>query len=631
MFIWSIDRIVGKYDDWRSLASYIRRMSLPSRSSIYFALATAFVAASSTAAVSQSTKDGGFYAGFERLGHVLARVNDSYVEEIPADTLIDATIRGLSSILDPHTAYFDEKASDDLKTHTTGQFGGLGITIGVRENILTVISPLVGTPAQRMGIQAGDKIIEIDGKSTKGITVDDAVSHLRGVPGTKVTVKIWREGFSQPLPFTITREIIKIESVPYFGLLPGKVGYVKLVQFSEPTSNDVENALRSLKAQGATSYILDLRYNPGGLLTQSVEVSELFLPKDRVVVSTRGRMKSQNSELSSRRDPVMDTATPLVVLVNGGSASAAEIVSGAIQDWDRGVVMGTQTFGKGSVQTIFPMDKKYSLKLTAAFYYTPSGRCINKRENGIRWKQQAFKDSLAKASDPDSTKESLDEEMAPELDEGFPSDTTLDTTGHQAFFTKVLGRKVWDAGGILPDIRVPGRKMNAWQQDIERRNLFFRFAIQAKGKLLAKGKIDSNWRASDAVVDEFRTFLRNDSIKFRFEGPQIRLIKEMRRSIKSDSARGDNMNFAERKLLRDRIDALDSAVAKSSEGLFHVNREYVREGITREMLMAIGGVNGATPYELSLDPQVAEAAKLLRDPVRYKQIMRPSTKAAPAK
>ncbi|MEN9306786.1 MAG: hypothetical protein RL173_718 [Fibrobacterota bacterium] len=605
-------------------------MSLPSRSSIYFALATAFVAASSAAAVSQSSRDAGFYAGFERLGHVLARVNEAYVEEIPSDTLIDATVRGLSSILDPHTAYFDEKESAELKTHTTGQFGGLGITIGVRDNILTVITPLVGTPAQRMGIQAGDKILEIDGKSTKGITVDDAVSKLRGTPGTPVTVKIWRDGFSQAMPFTITREIIKIESVPYYGMLPGKVGYVKLVQFSEPTGDDVEKALVALKKMGATSYILDLRYNPGGLLSQSVSVSELFLPKNRVVVSTRGRMRSQNSELSSGRDPIVDTTVPLVVLVNGGSASAAEIVSGAIQDWDRGIVMGTQTFGKGSVQTIFPMDKRYSLKLTAAFYYTPSGRCINKKENGIRWKQKEAAKDTASDSSLLPKKTNSDEEFG-DLDDGFANDTTLDTTGHKSFMTKVLGRKVWDAGGILPDIRVPGRKMNSWQQDVERRNLFFRFAIQAKPKLLAKGKLDSTFRASDALVEDFRTFLKSDSIKFRYEGFQTKLIKEMRKSIKVDSLRGDNMSAAERKAVRERIDALDSAVAKSSEGLFQINKEYVREGITRELLMAIGGVNGATPFELSLDPQVAEAVKLLRDPVRYKQIMRPSQKVDASK
>lgn len=600
-------------------------MSLPTRSSVYFALATAFVAASSAAAVSQSTKDGGFYAGFERLGHVLARVNESYVEEIPSDTLIDATVRGLSSILDPHTAYFDEKESDDLRAHTQGKFGGLGITIGIRENVLTVISPLVGTPAQRMGIQAGDKIVEIDGKSTKGISVDDAVSKLRGTPGTKVTVKIWRDGLSEALAFTITREEIKIESVPYYGMLPGKVGYIKLVQFSEPTGADVEKAVLALKAQGATSFLLDLRYNPGGLLTQSVAVSELFLPKNRVVVSTKGRMRNQNSELSSERGPIVDTTMPLVVLVNGGSASASEIVSGAIQDWDRGVIMGTQTFGKGSVQTIFPMDKKYSLKLTAAFYYTPSGRCINKKENGIRWKQEASSDADTLA-DSVKQKKQLEDDLS--SFEEFPSDTTLDTTGHKSFQTLVLGRKVWDAGGILPDVRVPGRKMNTWQQDVERKNLFFRFAVQVKPKLLAKGKVDSTFRASDAIVDEFKTFLKSDSIKFRFEGPQVRLIKEMRRSLKIDSARGDNLSPAERKALRASIDQLDSTLVRTSETLFQANREYVREGITREILMAVGGVNAATPFELSLDPQVAEAVKLLRDPAKYKQVMRAS--AVPA-
>src|ERR1019366_3922631 len=259
-----------------------------------------------------------------------------------------AAIRGLSSILDPHTAYFAEQESEDLKTHTKGEFGGLGITIGVRENVLTVISPLVGTPAYRMGIQAGDRILEIDGKTTRGLTVDEAVTHLRGTPGTQVSIKIWRQGLAEPLPFVIPREIIKSESVPYAGLLPGKVGYIKLVQFSEPTGADLEKAIVKLKAQGATSFILDLRYNPGGLLNQAVEVSEQFLPKGRVVVSTRGRQPSQNTELASQGTPLVDTAVPLVVLVNGGSASASEIVSGAIQDWDRGVVMGTQTYGKGS-------------------------------------------------------------------------------------------------------------------------------------------------------------------------------------------------------------------------------------------------------------------------------------------
>jgi carboxyl-terminal processing protease len=604
-------------------------MPLPSRSSVYFALATVFVAAASAAAIGQKANDS-FYAATQRVQSVLGRINELYVDSIPSDTLGDAAIRGLSSILDPHTAYFAEQESEDLKTHTKGEFGGLGITIGVREKVLTVISPLVGTPAYRMGIQAGDRILEIDGKPTRGLSVDDAVSKLRGKPGTPVSIKIWRQGLTEPLPFTIVRDIIKIESVPYAGLLPGKVGYVKLVQFSEKTSSDLDSAVGVLQKMGATSFVLDLRYNPGGLLNQAVEVSEVFLPKGRVVVSTRGRQSSSNTELSSERTPLVDTTVPLVVLVNGGSASASEIVSGAIQDWDRGVVLGTQTFGKGSVQSIVPMDQKHLLKVTTAFYYTPSGRCINKKENGIRWKVARQADS-ARASDTAASKApAIDDDLGAEIDDGSAPDTALDTVGHQSFRTKLLGRKVWDAGGILPDLRVAGRRLNAWQQDVERKNLFFRFAVMVKPRLVAKGGIDSSFRASDALIEEFRRWTQTDSIKFSFESPESRMVKELRRMLKLDSTRGDKYPPAERAQLHQRLDALDSALSRSGQSLFDANRDYVREGITREILMAVAGVNGATPYELSLDPQVAEAVKLLRDPARYRQILS-HAKAAPAK
>lgn len=600
-------------------------MRIPSRSSVYFTLSSVLVLVAFASVVGQAAGSGNFYRSADRLGRVLARINDAYVEEIPPDTLVDAAIKGLSSVLDPHTSYFAEKEVDELKVHTEGEFGGLGITIGVRENTLTVISPLDGTPAQRMGIQAGDRIVEIDGKTTRGITVDDAVSKLRGKPGTKVTIRIWRNGMAEPMPFTITREIIKIESVPYSGILPGKVGYIKLVQFAKPTASDVEKALRKLKEQGATSYILDLRYNPGGLLNQAVEISELFLPPGRVIVSTKGRVSSQNSELSSGRDPVIDTTVPLVVLVNGGSASASEIVSGAIQDWDRGVILGTQSFGKGSVQTLLPMDQTHLLKLTMAFYYTPSGRCINKRENSVRWGRDSSKADTAK--DP-----AIDDDLGAELDDGSAPDTALDTTGHKSFRTLVLGRKVWDAGGILPDVRVPGRRLNLWQQDVERKNLFFRWAVEARPKIEARKKIDGSFRATDAMIDDFRSFIATDSVKFVFDSPQLRLLKEMRKLAKQDSARGDNLSKADRDLFRTRLDALDDAILKSGESLFHANRDYIREGLTREILMAAGGTTLVTPYQLDRDPQVLEAIKILKDQARYKAILsRPSAPTIVAK
>jgi carboxyl-terminal processing protease len=280
-------------------------------------------------------------------------------------------------------------------------------------------------------------------------------------------------------------------------------------------------------------------------------------------------------------------------------------------------IFGTQSFGKGSVQTLLPMDQKHLLKLTTALYYTPSGRCINKRENSVRWNRDS-------AKEPDTTAAkvpAMDEDLGLEFDDGSTPDTTLDTTGHKSFRTLVLGRKVWDAGGILPDVRVQGRRLNIWQQDIERKNLFFRWAIQARQKIEAKRKVDSSFRASDAMIDDFRAFLAKDSVKFVFDSPQLRLLKEMRKLARQDSARGDNLSKADRDLFRTRLDALDEAIRKSGESLFDANREYVREGLTREILMASGGVAAVTPFQLERDPQVNAALQLIKDPARFRSIL----------
>lgn len=594
-------------------------MRSPSRSTVYFSFATFLVFAAFSAGLAKESSGGNasFYQSFERLYRVMARLSEAYVEEIPADQMVEAAIKGLTGILDPHTAYFDAKETEDLKVHTDGEFGGLGITIGVREKVLTVISPLVGTPAYRMGIQAGDRILEIDGRSTRGMIVDTAVSHLRGKPGTNVTIKVWREGFTEPLPFKFTREIIKIESVPFYGMLPGKVGFIKLVQFSRTTGDDMDKAVAELTKQGMKSLILDLRYNPGGLLNEAVSVSELFLPKGSLVVSTKGRIAGQNQELRSERAPLVDPNLPLVVLVNGGSASASEIVSGAVQDWDRGVVMGTQTYGKGSVQTINQMDATHILKLTTAFYYTPSGRCINKKENSIRFKNV----DSAKAEVAAKEESELDEELGTEPAE--KNDTTFDTTGHKSFKTLNLGRKVWDAGGVLPDLRVAGRVLNPFQQELERKTVFFRWAVKARTALEKKGKIDTSLRISDAQIAEFRTFITNpaDSIKFRFESPAVRLLKEIRKSLEKDQKGSDSLPAALRQSIAERIEALDTELARAGDLEFERNREYIREGMARELLTAAGGTKAGTAYQLKFDPQVKAALELLGNPARYKAVL----------
>jgi carboxyl-terminal processing protease len=317
-----------------------------------------------------------FYYDIDRLDNVALKIHQNYVEDMSSKDLIDNAIDGMLKILDPHTSYFEPKQYEELKIHTEGKFGGLGIQISIRDKVLTVMTPISGTPASRAGIQSGDQIIKIDSKPTTGITIDNAVSKLRGEPGSKVTITIRRKGEVKDIDYQISREIIQIKSVPYFGVLDNGIGYVHLATFSQDAGAEVEKAIKELSKKNIKGLVFDLRHNPGGLLPQAIEVSEKFLPRKSLVVSTRGRVRGQNKEFYSATQPVLSPELPLVVLVDYASASASEIVAGAIQDYDRGVVLGDTTFGKGSVQSILPMsDNSYHMKLTTAFYYTPSGRC----------------------------------------------------------------------------------------------------------------------------------------------------------------------------------------------------------------------------------------------------------------
>ncbi len=314
-----------------------------------------------------------YYGELRTFTNVMSLIKADYVEKVNPEKLITGAIRGMVRTLDPHSAYFTPKEYKEFKTITTGEFGGLGMTVTLKNGILTVISPIEDTPAARAGIKSNDKIIKIDGKSTPGMTLNKAVSLLRGKPGTKVTLSILRKGEHKPLIITITREIIHIKSVKY-KMLPEKIGYIKILQFQEKTGKNVYNALRKLERKGARDLILDLRNNPGGLLSQAVSVSDLFLTKG-TIVTIRGRKKSDVTKFSAHTFGGEPKGN-IIVLINGGTASAAEIVTGALQDNKRAIVMGQKSFGKGSVQTLLPLDNGGALKLTTAKYYTPSGRSI---------------------------------------------------------------------------------------------------------------------------------------------------------------------------------------------------------------------------------------------------------------
>jgi len=307
---------------------------------------------------------------------VFGKIKSDYVEPTKDSTLLENAIRGMLSGLDPHSTYLDPEAYKELQVGTTGEFGGLGIEVGMEDGFVKVISPIDDTPAQRAGIQAGDLIIRIDDTPVKGLALGEAVKLMRGKPGSKIKLTVVREGEDKPLKITITRAVIKVNSVKSRMLDPG-FGYVRITQFQSNTGENLINALSNLKHENKgdlKGLVLDLRNNPGGVLNAAVAVADAFL-KDGLIVYTEGRIS--DSEMKFKATPVdIIKGAPMVVLVNGGSASASEIVAGALQDHKRAIIMGTTTFGKGSVQTILPMHNGAALKLTTARYYTPSGRSI---------------------------------------------------------------------------------------------------------------------------------------------------------------------------------------------------------------------------------------------------------------
>lgn len=340
-------------------------------------LVAVFVSLVSATAYRSATAAGTDYESIELFTDVLAIVKKSYVEEVDTKKLIYGAINGMLAALDPHSSFMPPDTYKELKLDTKGEFGGLGIEISIKDGILTVISPIEDTPAYRAGLKSGDQILKIDDKFTKDLTIMDAVKRMRGKKGTKVSLTIMREGFDKPKEFPLTRDIIQVKSVK-FKMLDDGYGYVRIAQFQEKTADDLQKALASLNESGKgklKGLVLDLRNDPGGLLDQAVKVSETFLDEGKLIVYTEGREKDAQMKFSSRKSEKQPNY-PIVALINSGSASASEIVAGALQDHKRAVVMGVQSFGKGSVQTIIPLSDNSGLRLTTAKYFTPSGRSI---------------------------------------------------------------------------------------------------------------------------------------------------------------------------------------------------------------------------------------------------------------
>ncbi|HMI30759.1 MAG TPA: S41 family peptidase [Candidatus Limnocylindrales bacterium] len=430
------------------------------------------------------------YSNIERFIQVLTKVRDNYVEPVSSDKLMDAAIRGMLRTLDPYSQYLDKDEAERLETTTHGAFGGIGISIGMRDHWVTVIAPIEGTPAWKAGILGGDRITKIDGVATEGLSLDDAMKKMRGERGTKVTLTILREGRDKPIDFEIVRDIIQIKSVPYAGMLNNGVGYVRLSNFSERSRQEMDAAFDKLEKMHPHGVIIDLRFNPGGLLSQAVEVAEEFTPRGKKVVYTRGRDASQNRDFFSTADQT-HSGYPIVILVNQWTASASEIVSGALQDLDLGLVVGKTTFGKGLVQTVIPLTRSVKgpkLKLTTAKYYTPSGRCIQKDEQ--------LKDG-ALAEEDDS-----DEPDKPEA--------VTDTKKPKPEYRTEMGRVVYGGGGITPDVELVEVKLPRVIEDLEAKQVFFKYAV----KYAAKHKeAPAGYALTSGIREDFMQLLRDEKVE----------------------------------------------------------------------------------------------------------------------
>jgi carboxyl-terminal processing protease len=464
---------------------------------------------------------------------VLDRVERDYVEPVDTQKLVKGAIDGMMKDLHPFSQFMDRAEYADLKSLTQGHFGGLGIVISVRDEFPTVISPIEGTPAYTLGIQSGDIIVKIDGASTRGLSNEEAVRRLRGPEGTNVTITIARAGEPER-DFTIRRQEIKVKSVPYaFEVAPG-VGYLRLSTFSETTGEEVRAAIDRLEAEGAKSIVLDLRDNPGGLLSQAVDVSEAFVPKGSLVVYTKGRAQGSDTKVFAQGERP-HTEQPLVVLSNAGSASASEIVAGAIQDLDRGLVVGTTSFGKGSVQSLIEFRSRgTALKLTTAKYYTPSGRSIHRDT----WNQSTR--ALERAID-EGTLDPDDPDAAPN---GGHGKAAGDSAKRPTFKTR-SGRIVYGGGGITPDEVVKSDTLKTLSREVERRGLFFKHAVRwaaaHPGAGIPTSVPSDMWKGFVALLEETKT----PYTKTQLVEERAYLERGMRRELarRLGGARGDELAF----------------------------------------------------------------------------------------
>ncbi|MYK98402.1 MAG: S41 family peptidase [Gemmatimonadetes bacterium] len=512
------------------------------------------------------------------LQQVVDRIRAKYVDDLNEGEAIDAAIRGMLGTLDPYTEFLAKKQSDEMKMmQIQGKYGGLGIRIQKQENALVVVALFDDTPAFDVGLQTGDRIVRIEEASTADIDVSQAADLLRGSPGTSVKISVSREGEDAFIDFTVTRAIITIPVVPFVGMLEGDTGYIKLNQFTEDASMQVEQALKQLKAQGAGGYLLYLRGNPGGLLEQAVDVAGKFLPEDRLIVYTMGRPGSDQRSYHAPESYTLEDA-PLVVLVDRFSASASEIVAGAIQDWDRGVVAGQPTFGKASVQQIFPMNQGTALKITTARYYTPSGRLIQK------------------------TGERADESVASDSAAGEP-----DGSDRTSYETRI-GRTVYGGGGIAPDVEIEVPVYPNLIRALNNQSMFIKFAIHYVSNNPEADQ--AAFDVTDEMIDAFRRFVETRSFTYTSVAEQS--LDELEEIVR-DRAPADDVMAS--------LADLRGKLNRQRELEYTRHRDLLVARIGTEISAKLWGTAGRYAFAARHDPQIRASLEILNDEREYRKLL----------
>lgn len=510
---------------------------------------------------------------------VFREINTYYVDDIDAGKLTKKAIDEMLNQLDPYTNYISEAEAEDFRVQMTGQYGGVGAMIGVKGDYVMITDPYEGYPAQKEGLMAGDLIVEIEGKSTKGKNSGDVSKMLKGQPGTKVKIMIRRDG--KDLEKNLTREEIKMKNVPYYGMINNETGYIKLAQFTNDAGKEVADALVALKKNsGIKNVILDVRGNPGGLLHEAINIVNVFIPIGQEVVSTKGKVSEWDKTYRTLNQPV-DLELPVVVLTSRGSASASEIVSGALQDLDRAVVVGQKTFGKGLVQSTRPLNYNAQVKITTAKYYVPSGRCIQALDYSHRNEDGSV------GNMPDSLK--------------------------KEFKTK-NGRKVYDGGGVDPDIVVPTKNYSQIAQSLMSKLLVFDFATQYRNKnaSIAEAK---DFKISEADFEDFKKFITDKDYGY---------TTSTEKSLDEFKKKAEEEKYFDAVKLQ--YESMKKELQHDKKADIEKNKEEIKLLLEEEIAKRYYFQKAHYEAAFDHDEDILEALKVLADKNKYESILKPVAK-----